>query len=329
MPIAPDAYVDQYLTDLAVDYYNSSGLFIAGKVFPTVPVDDATGLYTKWPKGYFLRDEMRERPLGERPRRIQYRTETGRYACIEEAVATTVDDRQRPRSNSPNTNPLDPDEAAMRLLVGQALIHQERTWVTSYFRAGVWGTDLTGRASSPGAGEFLQFDQAGSDPADTIASLIDDMAERGARPANTLTLGRTAFRKLKGHPAVRDAIKYVMGGFVTAELLARYLGVERLIVPGGVHNTAPEGQTDAISYIVPKKAALLTYANPTPSRQEPSAGYTFAWTGLLEGAANAFGGVIERHRDDQARSDIFDIRVAGDQDIVAPDMGVFMSNVVA
>lgn len=329
MPIAPDQYVDQYLTDFAVDYYNNSDLFIAGKVFPTVGVTEATGLFTKWPAGYFLRDEMRERPLGERPRRIQYRTETGRYACIEEAVATTVDDRQRPRSTSLNINPLGPDEAATRLLVMQALIHQERTWVASFFRAGVWSTNLTGRASSPGAGEFLQFDQAGSDPADTIAQLIDDMGEKGARPANTLTLGRTAFRKLKNHPAVREAIKYTMKGFPTAELLAEYLGVERLFVPGGVQNTAAEGAADAFSYIVPKRAALLTYANPDPSLQEPSAGYTFAWEGLLDGAANAFGGVIERHRDEQARSDIFDIRVAGDQDIVAPDMGVFLTDAVA
>lgn len=329
MPIAPEAHVDTYLTNLAVDFYNNSDEFIAGKVFPTIPVDEATGLYTRWPKGYFLRDEMRERPLGERARRIRYRAGSGQFVCIEEAVSHAVDDRERPKTTNPTVNPLDPDEAAMRLLTLQGLIHQEREWVTSYFRTGVWTTDLTGRASSPSTGEFLQWDQAGSDPADQIASLQDAMAEGGARAGNTLTLGRAAFRKLKAHPAVKDAIKYTQKGFVSAELLAEYLGVDRLIVPGGVQNTAPEGQTDSISFIVPSRSALLTYANPTPSRQEPSAGYTFAWTGLIPGLTNAFGGVISRYREEQEHSDVFEIRVAGDQRIVSPDMGVFLSNAVA
>lgn len=329
MPIAPEAHVDTYLTNLAVDFYNNSDQFIAGKVFPTIPVDEASGLYTRWPKGYFLRDEMRERPLGERARRIRYRADRGQYVCIEEAVSHAVDDRERPRTNSPTINPLDPDEAAMRLLTLQGLIHQEREWVASYFRTGVWTTDLTGRASSPSTGEFLQWDQAGSDPADQVASLQDTMAEGGARAGNTLTLGRYAFRKLKAHPAIKEAIKYTQKGIVTAEILAEYLGVDRLIVPGGVQNTAAEGQTDSISFIVPSRSALLTYANPTPSRQEPSAGYTFAWTGLIPGLTNAFGGVISRYREEQEHSDVFEIRVAGDQRIVAPDMGVFLSNAVA
>ncbi len=329
MPIAPEAHVDTYLTNLAVDYYNDADQFIAGKVFPTIPVDDATGLYMKWPKGYFLRDEMRERPLGERARRIQYRTDKGQYVCIEEAVSHAIDDRQRPRSTSPTINPLDPDEAAMRLLTQQGLIHQERKWVSSYFRTGVWTTDLTGRSSSPGASEFLQFDQAGADPADTIGLWQDNMAEMGARPGNTLVLGRAVLRALKRNPAIKDAIKYTQRGIIDLDILAAYLGVDRIFVPGGIQNVAAEGQADDIEFIVPPRSALLAYANPTPSRQEPSAGYTFAWTGLVPGLTNAFGGVISRYREDQEHSDVFEIRVAGDQDIVAPDMGVFLANAVA
>lgn len=329
MPISPQGHVDTYLTNLAADFYNDSDQFIAGKVFPTIPVGDSSGLYVKWPKGYFLRDEMRERPLGERARRISYKTSNGRYTCIEEAVSHTIDDRERPGVNDPHINPIDPDEAAMRLLTQQGLIHQERTWVKRFFQTGVWTIDRAGVSSSPTGSQFLQLDQSGADPADLVASVQDGMAEAGSRPGNTLVLGRDVVRALKKNALIKDAIKYTQTGIVTLDILAAYLGVDRVIVPGGIQNAAAEGQTDAISFIVPKKAMLLCYANPTPSKQEPSAGYTFAWTGLIPGATNAFGGVITRYRDDQAHSDVFEIRVAGDQEIVAPDMGVFFSAAVA
>jgi hypothetical protein len=332
MTIPVQGHVDTYLTDFSVDYYNNADRFVAGKVFPTVPVTEQTGLYVKWPKGYFLRDEMRERPLGERNRRAGYKTGSGRYTCIEEGLTTRIDDRERPKTNDPHVNPLDPDEAATRFLTGQALIHQERKFVATYMKPGVWSTDMSGVSSSPnGTSTFLQWDQAGSDPADFVAGLQDDMVEKGGLPGNTLTLGRLAYRRLRAHPAIKDSIKYVQKANVTLEILAEYLGVDRVFVPGGVQNTAAEGQTDAISYIVPKKAALLTYANPAerPSKTEPSAGYTFAWTGLIPGVTNAFGGVIERRRDDPAHSDEFEIRVAGDQEMVAPDLGVYLDAAVA
>lgn len=329
MPISPQGHVDTYLTNLAVDFYNNSDQFVAGKVFPTLPVDQASGLYMKWDKGYFLRDEMRERPLGERNRRIQYKSSSGRYTCIEEGVNHRIDDRERPGVQDKTANPLDPDEAAMRLLVQQGLIHQERTWVNRFFKTGVWTTDLTGVSSGPSTGQFLQLDQTGSDPADLVAQMQDTQAGGGSKAGNTLVIGRDVLRALKKHPSIKDAIKYTQTGIVTLDILAAYLGVDRIFVPGGVQNTAAEGQTDAISFIVPKKSMLLVYANPTPSRVEPSGGYTFAWTGLIPGETNAFGGVIARYRDEPAHSDEFEIRVAGDQEIVAPDMGVFFSGAVA
>lgn len=329
MPISPPGHVDTYLTDLAVDFYNNSDQFVAGKVFPTIPVDESSGLYTKWDKGYFLRDEMRERPLGERARRIRYSTSSGRYTCIEEAVAHAIDDRERPKTNNPTVNPLDPDEAAMRLLTQQALIHQERTWVTRFFTTGVWTTDLAGVASGPTGNQFLQLDQSGSDPAALITARKYAMQEAGAKQANTLVLGTDVLQALLKHPAIKDAIKYTQTGIVTLDILATYLGVDRIFVPGGIQNTAAEGQTAALSNIVPKKGMLLVYANPTPSKQEPSGGYTFAWNGLIPGATNAFGGVITKYREEQEHSDVFEIRVAGDQEIVAPDMGVFFATAVA
>jgi hypothetical protein len=74
---------------------------------------------------------------------------------------------------------------------------------------------------------------------------------------------------------------------------------------------------------------LLVYAAPAPAIDQPSGGYTFAWTGLIPGETNAFGGTIQRGRDGLASSDVMQIKEASDQKVVASELGIFFEDVVA
>jgi hypothetical protein len=61
----------------------------------------------------------------------------------------------------------------------------------------------------------------------------------------------------------------------------------------------------------------------------PSAGYTFAWNGYLGAdASNPLAGVT-RGRDERAYTDWFHLRTAYDMEIVAPELGVFLSAAVS
>lgn len=331
-PTANELHINHYLTDMAIAWFLDESKFVAGKVFPTIPVEFKSDNYPIYKKGYFYRDEFAVRPYGGRPKEIGYKIEKGLYSCEEEALEAKIDDRVR--SNA-EVGSLDPDIASQRLLRTQALIHRDSLWAASFFKGGVWTVNWKGLEKAPSKaeeeeaeGKFLQFDQAGSEPIEFFDQRRLDIGSKTGYVPNKLILGADVFRVLKNHPAVVERIKYTQRGIVTLEILAELFDVEEVFVPLGVINSAQEGAADNINYIVNRKAALLVYAAPAPSVQEPSAGYSFAWTGLLPGVPNAFGGVIETGREQLAHSDVMQCRTAFTQAITAPDLGEFFAECV-
>lgn len=320
-----DLHIDQYLTNLSVAFTQESAKFVADKVFPVVPVQKQSDKYNIYPKGHFWRDEVAPRPLGGRPNQANFDVESGTYLCEEEGLEYKLDDRLRANADQP----LDPDKAGMRLLTEQTMIHRDSDWASSYFAKGVWGTDLKGKSSGPGEKEFLQFDQSGTEPVEFMDEQRDDLGSATGMEPNTLVLGKDVFRVVKNHPEVKDRIKYTQRGIITPELLAELFGVEKVVIPGSVKNSGEEGVADAIDYIVSRKDMLLVYSAPNPAIDQPSGGYIFAWTGLIPGATNAQGGVIERGREELAHSDVFQIRLAYDMKVVAPELGIFFEGAVA
>jgi hypothetical protein len=112
---------------------------------------------------------------------------------------------------------------------------------------------------------------------------------------------------------------------VTPGILAALFDVDQVLIAESVENAAAEGAAEEIKFIVDPKSALLCFAPPAPSINVPSAGYTFAWTGLLPGIPNAWGGIIERGREELAHSDVIQIRATYDMQITASDLGMFFS----
>ena len=325
MPTPREMHVDQFLTNIAVGFWQSAAKYIADKGFPIVPLSKQSDKYVVYPRGFFFRDNVGPRPLGGEAPKVDYKVGSDTYVAEEYALGHNLDDRVRANYD----RPLDPDRAATRLLTQQFLIHRDRLWVERFFKPGAWTTNLTGVSSNPAEGQFLQFDQTGSDPIAVVDEQRDRIAELTGFEPNVAVLGRKVYRVVKEHPKIVEKIKYTQRGIVTPELLAQVFGVDRVLIPSAVYNAANEGASDSMQFIVPPDAMLLVYAAPNPSLDEPSGGYIFAWTGLVPGAVNAFGGVIERGRDSKAHSDYFEIRGAYDMKAVAPDLGVFLASAVS
>jgi hypothetical protein len=335
-PTAGQLHVDRYLTNMAVAWSQQQDNFVASKIFPTVPVLKESDLYAIYQKGYFYRDELAPRPLGGRPPRAGYEITNARYQCVEWGLEHTIDDRVRANADQP----LSPDLAAMRLLTGQALVHRDQLWTKQYFTTGVWGTDWIGNTTASADGDlgtpnrFLQFDQTGSDPIGFFDQRRIDVASATGYAPNVIVLGADAFRVIKNHPSVVDRIKYTQRGIVTTEILAELFDVDRVVVPMGVINLAHEqapaaNPTDSINFILNRWSAMMVYAAPAPSINDPSGGYTFAYTGLIPGVTNAFGGVIERGREELAHSDVIQLRASYVMNIVASELGEFFQQCVS
>lgn len=331
---------DSLLTNIALGYAQQQGdVFIADKVFPVVPVGLPTAKYKTFPRSYFLRDEVGPRPLGGTPRQVGYRMSEDSYYAEEEALEAVIDDRERQPYQGPAS--MSPEAAKVKLLQSQHLIHRDKRWAAKYFTTGVWtgmGADQTGVAASPSTNQFLQWDNANSDPMrliDTFSFGVGGKVGGMYRP-RTLVLGVDVFIALKNHPLIIGRLADTSDRVLTEQKLASFLGVDKVLVPQAIENTGPEKETIAAteaaavySYVANRKAALLVYSAPQPASDAPSGGYTFAWTGLLGSAAHDPTAVVYRGRDDRAASDWFQVKTAYDQKVVAPELGVFLAAAVA
>lgn len=317
-------HVDRYLTTYSVNYVQDRKVFIAQRAASVIPVLKQTDKYVVYDRGYFWRDEAAPRPLGGRPRQVGYKVGEGTYGATEFALEHVIDDRQRANTD----DPIRLDENATTLLTQKHMIKQDRVWCANFFAAGKWSTDLAGVGSSPSTNQFLQFDDAHSDPVGTIDSAKDAMHQKTGFMPNILVLGAKVKRTLRSHPDIADRIKYTQTGIADEDVLSKLFEVDTVLTARSIYNAAAEGAADDFEYIADASAMWLGYVEPNPGLDSPTAIANFAWTGLIPGVANTIGGVIERGRDDRAHSDYFQGRMAWDLRQVSADLGVFFNAAV-
>lgn len=318
-------HVDRYLTNFSVMYVQDERNFVAQRAASVIGVQKQTDMYVEYDRGYFWRDEVEPRPLGGRPVQVTYKLESGTYSAIEYALEHVIDDRQRTNADEP----IRLDENATRLLTQKHMIKQDRVWCQRFFKAGVWTNDFTGVVSSPGSAlQFLQFNDANSDPIAVIDAAKEYIHQRTGFMPNTLVLGSGVKRILRLHPDIADRIKYTRVGIADEAILGSLFEVDNVVVARSIYNSAAEGAANSFQYIAARDAFWLGYIDPNPGLDSPTAIANFAWTGLIPGETNAIGGVIERGRDNRAHSDWFQERMAWDLKLVAADLGAFFANAI-
>jgi hypothetical protein len=81
------------------------------------------------------------------------------------------------------------------------------------------------------------------------------------------------------------------------------------------------------SYITSPKALLMTYSTPSPRKMEPVAGLSITWKGYFAG--NAKGVRIKRFRMEELEVDRIEGSITYQHKLVAPDMGLYVNQLVA
>lgn len=327
-PTPGDVYVNLPLTNVVIAWMQDQSTFIADKAFPNVPVQQQGGKYFEYTRGDWFRIEAQRRAPGTESAGSGWNLDANPiYFADVWAVHKDIDDQTRANA----WGPIDLDRDATEWVGQQMALRREKIWASTYFKTGVWtgGTaaaDLVGVPGAPAAGQFKQWDQSGSTPIEDIQTQVIRMNEMTGYKPNTLILSPYVLMRLSQHAEILDRIKYTQRGIITEDILAAVFGVDRILVPGGVENTAREGAVDAMAFMY-GKAALLVYAAPAPSLMKPSAGYTFSWTGYL--GAGAQGQRIKTFRMEHLESDRVEGSIAFDCRVVAADLGVFFSAAVS
>lgn len=330
-PTVGSVHVNSALTNISVAYFQEAANFVAGRVFPNVPVAKQSDRYYILSKPDTMRSDSLKRAPGTPAARRGYNLDnTPTYFCDEYSIAIPTPYQVYANADAA----IDPEMVAARLVMEDLLIDREVNWVNTFFTAGVWDTDITGVASSAGTDEVIQWSDATSgNPIGDIRTAKDTILENTGRMPNTLVLQRKVMTALEDHPDIVDRVKYTGSASnanparVNEQTLAQLFGIERILVADGVQNSAKEGSTASQGFIA-GKGALLCYAAPRPSLMTPSAGYTFSWQGYL-GQTNAIGMATKRRDDADTGAIIVEGTMSYDQKVVASDCGYYWGSIVA
>lgn len=323
-PAPSDLYVNVPLTNISIAYMQDESNFIADRVFPNIPVERQSGMYFQYNREDWLRADAQERGPGAESAGSGFNVSLSPpFYCRVWALHKDVDDQTRANT----MRPLDLDRDSAQWLGNQMLLRKEQQFVTNYFGPGIWTTNLTGTAGAPGAGQVLQWDQANSTPIQDIRKQKLAIGRSTAFRPNKLVIGPEAWNVLVDHPTILDRIKYTQRAITTEDILAQVLQVDEVLVPAAVMDTSNEGNAAPAYAFDYGKDALLVYAAPAPSLMKPSGGYTFSWSGYL--GAGALGTRTKRFRMEHLASDRIESEMAFDMHVVGPDLGVFLSQVVA
>ncbi len=330
-PHSGQVHVDRPLTNISTAYIQSADAFVADKVFPVVPVQKQSDLYFKYSRDDFYRSVAKVRAPSSESAGGGYSLTTDSYSCIPIAVHKDVDEQTRANSD----DPLNADRDAAIWVTQQMLLKREIDWATKYFATGIWGTagstDQTGVSGSPSTNEFKQWNDEASTPIDDITARANAILTATGVLPNLLMTSYAVYLKIKNHPDMLDRIKYSYPGMqpaqITPQMIAAVLDLDRLLIAKAVQNTSKEGNATQTIAAILGKAALLAYAAPSPGLMTPSAGYTFAWTGLL--GAGAAGSRIERFPMVHLKADRIEGEMAYDQKVVASELGCYFAAAIA
>lgn len=320
-------HIDRALTNISVAYMQDASNFIADKVFPVIPVQKQSDTYFIYNRDDFFRDEAQLRGKGTESAGGDYDVELAPpYFCRKWAFHTNVTEEDVVNAD----DPLKPRQDATEFVSQKLLLRRENMWARQFFQPSVWGRELQGidTTGTVTDTDIIQFNNPTSDPIGVIAKERTRMAETTGYKPNTIVFSPYVLEALNNHPEILDRIKYTQKGIVSLDLIASLFEVDNIYVPWAVQNTKPKGTDGGEMSFVMGKHALLMYVEKNPGIKKPSAGYTFAWTGLK--GAGALGNRVVRIPMPWLGMDTerVEAEMALDMNTVAKDLGTFMKDLV-
>jgi hypothetical protein len=315
-PTKASVHVDAPLTNISIAYMNSRESYVATRVFPIVPVDKQSDKYFTFDKAAFFRDQAQKRGEAQESAGSGYNLSSDTYYCDVWALHKDIGDQTRANTD----NPLNADRNAAQFVTEALLIRREKEFVDTAFTTGVWATSVTPSSQ--------WSDLANSDPLGDIEAAKTAILQSTGREANTLVLGYEVFTKLKNHTDLKEMVKYTSSRVITEELLASLLGVQRVLVPKVVIDSAADGASGVSMSFAYGKHALLCHVPAAAGIEIPSAGYTFAWRGL-DGSFGDAGLRMKKFRMEHLEADRVEGELAIDVKVTGSDLGYFWSSAVA
>lgn len=312
-PTAQDKHVDAVLTEISVAYMQDADAFVAGDVFPEITVDKQSDFYYIYDKEDWFRDEVERLAPNSESAGSGYNVSTDTYRADVYGFHKDIDIFEEGNED----DVFDARRDATEFVSQRFLLKLEKQWASDFFTTGVWDTDVVGGT------DFTQWDDdANSDPVEDVEDGRRAILSTTGFMPNTMVLGWDVFRHLKNHPDIRQRLD---GDQANADQLANIFDVDDVMVARAIENTANEGGTASYSFVHGKNA-FLAHVAPTARRRAPSAGYSFAWTGVSGLGTDV---AIQEFEIEEKHTTRIEGIKAWDNKQVATDLGYFFSGAVS
>jgi len=291
--------------------------FIGLEVLPIFEVLEQSGDYPVIPIEAILKLQSTKRaPDGSYPR-SSYEFETDSYACSENGWEERVDDVEAKLYQ----RFFDAEEVAIMRAVDIILRRQEYRIASMVFNS----SNLTAAAVS------TEWNTAAScTPRSDVETGKQAMKAASGLVPNALVMSDKVLANLLVADEITDALKYTnpieLGGReVQARLLAQYFGVERILVGGGIYDSAKKNIAQNIADIWNDEyVGLVKVASAIPDLKDPCLGRTFLW--IEDSPENL---ITESYREEQSRSNIIRVRQHTDEEFVFTGAGYLLSNITS
>lgn len=347
-PAIADIHVDRLRTDIAMDW-----LFRVRErgfkdwispAFPTFYVDEVSGKVAKYGKADAYRDEFTDlAPNGEAQEINQSVTTSTTYTCKPYGARSILDWRLQA---SDSTYKL--VENMVKKLVQKAMIKRDKLVKTAFLATSVWtgsatGADQTGVAAAPSTNQFLQFNDANSDPLDVLGTLRDEMFQKTGYNVNTMVMDLLTFRRITNHPDVRDVLKYssdqaLNRNYLRAKLADHWELENGIWVTGSMENTANSGAASATMTAIQSKSLWMGHLamNPasgdpglSPDAYDPSAAYIMSWKMFDQVVSDVDAPQFLSYTETSKKRDVREAMMDLCPFVLDADLGIFLTAAVA
>lgn len=261
--------VDPILSTHARGYRNSE--FISHLLFPRVTIPNRSMRVLRFGKESFRKLNTRRAP-GAQKKRIQYGYASDPVALVQDALEGLVPiEHQEEAAKIPGINL---GRGAVNMVLDVVDLGHE--YEAAQLARGAANYDANHKLVMAGADRWTSET---SDPAGDVQGANEAIRRSIGRYGNTLTLSPSAFNALRNHPNIKEQFKYTSKDSITAEMLAAYFDIKRVIVGKAVW--LPENAADdALASDVWGDDAILAYVPETGDNfQVPSYGYTYELNG--------------------------------------------------
>ena len=308
------------LGQVAYEYQESAPFrgLIAQKILPLVSVRDISADYPVLPTEATMKLPNARRAQKGAYTRLGWEFATGTYSCEEFGLETPVDDVEAKLYMSY----FDAEAESLKITMDTMLRNQEA-------RAAALLFNTSNAVANAAVSTEWSTASTCTPKADIKAAITAMRAASGVSP-NAIVMSLKVFENVLNAAELKTYLQYtaphLVDGMEAQRLtLARYFGVEEVLVGGAISDSSKKGQSTVISDIWDDEyISLCRIAKAGEGFKTPSFGRSFLWT--PDSAANL---VVETYREEQIRANIIRVRHHIDEAIVSVGSNYLLTNITA